>query len=114
EKNSVCYFVAPHIASAFTLVETVQIEMAIDELNHVIELEPKNLQAKILLGRVSMMPYRQPDGTVGISKASLERAEMNLESATQSSPDNVEAQRELALAYEKLGKKAEAMKSWTT
>jgi len=86
--------------------------MAIDELNHVIELEPKNLQAKILLGRVSMMPYRQPDGTVGVSKASLERAEMNLESAVQSAPDNAEAQRELALAYEKLGKKPEAMKSW--
>src|SRR5437588_144710 len=108
------YVVAPHIASALTHVETGQIEMAIDELNHVIELEPKNLQAKILLGRVSMMPYRQPDGTVGISKASLERAEMNLESAIQSAPDNVEAQRELALAYEKLGKKAEAMKSWIT
>ena len=108
------YVVAPHIASALTRVETGQIEMAIDELNHVIELEPKNLQAKILLGRVSMMPYRQPDGTIGISKASLERAEMNLESAIQSAPDNVEAQRELALAYEKLGKKAEAMKSWAT
>lgn len=107
------YVVAPHIASALTRVETGQIEMAIDELNHVIELEPKNLQAKILLGRVSMMPYRQPDGTVGISRASLERAEMNLESATQAAPDNVEAQRELALAYEKLGKKPEAVKSWT-
>src|SRR3954453_1364502 len=108
------YVVAPHIASALTRVETGQIEMAIDELNHVIELEPKNLQAKILLGRVSMMPYRQPDGTVGISKASLERAEMNLESAVQSAPNNIEAQRELALAYEKLGKKTEALKSWVT
>jgi len=108
------YVVAPHIASALTRVETGQIEMAIDELNHVIELEPKNLQAKILLGRVSMMPYRQPDGTVAVSKASLERAEMNLESAIQAAPDNIEAQRELALAYEKLGKKAEAVKSWTT
>ena len=88
-------------------------ELTIDELNHVIELEPKNLQAKILLGRVSMMPYRQPDGTVAVSKASLERAEMNLESAIQAAPDNIEAQRELALAYEKLGKKAEAVKSWT-
>jgi Flp pilus assembly protein TadD len=107
------YVVAPHIASALTRVETGQIEMAIDELNHVIELEPKNLQAKILLGRVSMMPYRQPDGTVAVSKASLERAEMNLESAIQAAPDNIEAQRELALAYEKLGKKAEAVKSWT-
>lgn len=108
------YVVAPHIASALTRVETGQIEMAIDELNHVIELEPKNLQAKILLGRVSMMPYRQPDGTIGISKASLERAEMNLEIATQAAPDNAEARRELALAYEKLGKKAEAIKAWTT
>jgi Tfp pilus assembly protein PilF len=59
-----------------------------------------------------MMPYRQPDGTVGVSKASLERAEMNLESAVQAAPDNVEAQRELALAYEKLGKSDEAKKSW--
>jgi len=108
------YVVAPHIASALTRVETGQIEIAIDELNHVIELEPRNLQAKILLGRVSMMPYRQPDGTVAVSKASLERAEMNLESAIQAAPDNIEAQRELALAYEKLGKKAEAVKSWTT
>jgi len=107
------YVVAPHIASALMRVETGQIEMAIDELNHVIELEPRNLQAKILLGRVSMMPYRQPDGTVGVSRASLERAEMNLESAIAAAPDNAEAQRELALAYEKLGKKAEAVKTWT-
>src|SRR3954447_1219828 len=107
------YVVAPHIASALTRVETGQIEMAIDELNHVIELEPKNLQAKIMLGRVSMMPYRQPDGTVAVSRASIERAEMNLESAIEAAPDNVEAQHELALAYEKLGKKPEAAKRWT-
>ncbi len=94
-------------------VETGQIEIAIDELNHVIELEPKNLQAKIMLGRVSMMPYRQPDGTIGVSRASLQRAEMNLESATVAAPDNAEAQRELAMAYEKLGKRAEAVKTWT-
>src|SRR5436190_14874468 len=66
------YVVAPHIASALTRVETGQIEMAIDELNHVIELEPKNLQAKIMLGRVSMLPYRQPDGTVAVSRGRLE------------------------------------------
>lgn len=107
------YVLAPHIASALMRVETGQIEMAIDELNHVIELDPKNLEAKILLGRVSMMPYRQPDGTVGVSRASLERAEMNLESATAAAPGNVEAHRELALAYEKLGKRAEAVKAWT-
>ena len=107
------YVVAPHVASAQMRVETGQVELAVDELNHVIELEPRNLEAKILLGRVSMMPYRQPDGTVGTPKASLERAELNLEAATRVAPDNVEAQRELALAYEKLGKKAEAVKTWT-
>jgi tetratricopeptide (TPR) repeat protein len=107
------YVTAPHVASAMTRVETGQIALAIDELNHVIELDPKNLQAKILLGRVSMMPHLLPDGTIGISKASLERAEMNLEVATQAAPDNIEAQRELALAYEKLGKKPEAVKVWS-
>ena len=107
------YVTAPHVASAMTRVETGQIALAIDELNHVIELDPKNLQAKILLGRVSMMPHLLPDGTIGISKASLERAEMNLEVATQAAPDNIEAQRELALAYEKLGKKPEALKAWS-
>jgi cytochrome c-type biogenesis protein CcmH/NrfG len=107
------YVIAPHVASAMTRVETGQIVLAIDELNHVIELDPKNLQAKILLGRVSMMPHLLPDGTIGISKASLERAEMNLEVATQDAPDNIEAHRELALAYEKLGKKPEAIKTWT-
>ncbi|MCL4764821.1 MAG: tetratricopeptide repeat protein [Hyphomicrobiaceae bacterium] len=107
------YIVEPHIASALTRVESGQVEMAINELNHVIELDPKNLQAKILLGRVSMMPYRQPDGTVAVSKASLERAELNLEVATQSAPDNIEARRELALAYEKLGKTPEAIETWT-
>ena len=106
------YVVAPHIASALTRVETGQIELAIDELNHVVELEPRNLQAKILLGRVSMMPHRQPDGTIGVSRASLERAELNLETATQAAPDNIEAQRELALAYEKLGKRTEAARTW--
>ena len=107
------YVVKPHIASALTRVDTGQIEMAIDELNHVIELDPKNLEAKILLGKVSMMPYRQPDGTVGVSKLSLERAEMNLEIAVQAAPDNLEARRLLAQDYEALGKKEQAVKAWT-
>jgi tetratricopeptide (TPR) repeat protein len=107
------YVVKPHIASALTRVETGQIEMAIDELNHVIELDPKNLQAKILLGKVSMMPYRQEDGTVGVSKLSLERAEMNLEIAVQTAPDNLEARRLLAQDYEALGKKEKAVEAWT-
>src|SRR2546423_7637729 len=40
------YVVAPHIASALPRVETGQIEMAIDELTHLIALDPKNLQAR--------------------------------------------------------------------
>jgi tetratricopeptide (TPR) repeat protein len=107
------YVVTPHIASALTRVETGQVEMAIDELNHVIELDPKNLQAKILLGKVSMMPYRQEDGTVGVSKLSLERAQMNLEIAVQAAPDNLEAHQLLAKDYEALGLKDKAVKSWT-
>ncbi|HVT54851.1 MAG TPA: tetratricopeptide repeat protein, partial [Xanthobacteraceae bacterium] len=107
------YVVKPHIASALTRVETGQVEMAIDELNHVIELDPKNLQAKILLGKVSMMPYRQDDGTVGVSKLSLERAQMNLEIAVQAAPDNLEAHQLLAKDYEALGLKDKAVKAWT-
>jgi tetratricopeptide (TPR) repeat protein len=107
------YVVTPHIASALTRVETGQVEMAIDELNHVIELDPKNLQAKILLGKVSMMPYRQEDGTVGVSKLSLERAQMNLEIAVQAAPDNLEAHQLLAKDYEALGLKDKAVKAWT-
>jgi tetratricopeptide (TPR) repeat protein len=108
------YVVGPHIASALTRVETGQIDMAVDELNHVIELEPQNLRAKILLGRVSMMPHRLPDGSVGVSEAGLERAIMNLEGAVQSEPKDVEAQSELATAYEKAGKTDLAKKTWAT
>jgi tetratricopeptide (TPR) repeat protein len=107
------YVVSPHIASALTRVETGQIEMAVDELNHVIELEPQNLQAKILLGRVSMMPHRLADGSVGVSPAGIERAVMNLEVAIQAAPENIEAQYELAMAYEKSGKSDLAKKTWT-
>jgi tetratricopeptide (TPR) repeat protein len=106
------YVVTPHIASALTRVDTGQIDMAIDELNHVIELDPTNLQAQILLGKVSMMPYKQEDGTVGVSKLSLERAQLNLESAVQAAPDNLEARQLLAKDYEALGLKDKAVKAW--
>lgn len=106
------YVVTPHIESAKTRIDTGQVEMAIDELNHVIELDPKNLEAKILLGRVSMMPYRQDNGVVEVSKLSLERAEMNLEIAAEAAPDNLEAGYLLAQVYEKLGEKDKALKAW--
>ena len=93
-------------------METGQIDQAIDQLNHVIELDPKHLEALILLGRVSMMPRPLPEGGTGVPKASLERAELNLDAAVQLAPDNVQAHHELALAREKLGKKAEARQAW--
>ena len=107
------YVVAPHIASARMQMETGNVEAAINELNHAVELEPKNLEALVLLGGASMMPRPLPDGTTGVPKASLERAELNLERAVQIAPDNLPAHHELARAYEQLGIKNKAVATWT-
>ncbi len=106
------YVVGPHIENAKALVETGEIEQAIDELNHVIELDPKQLDAMILLARVSMMPRPLPGGGTGVPEASLERAELNLEAALQMAPDSLQANYDLALAREKLGKKDKAREAW--
>ena len=107
------YVPAPHVENARALVEMGQIEPAIDQLNHVIELDPKNLEAMLLLGQVSMMPRPLPQGGTGVPKESLERAELNLESALRLSPDNVQAFRGLAAAREQLGKTDQAREAWT-
>jgi tetratricopeptide (TPR) repeat protein len=99
------YVVGPHIENARALVEAGQVEPAIDELNHVIELDPKRLDAMLLLGRASMLPRKLPDGTTGVPRASLERAELNLETAVQLAPDHAQAWTELAEVREKLGRK---------
>jgi tetratricopeptide (TPR) repeat protein len=101
--------VVPHVAHAKVQIELGQVELATTELNFVVEMDPKNLEALILLGRVSQMPTRQPDGTIGVSKASLERAELNLQAATTLAPQNVEAKFELAKLYAKLGKREQAI-----
>ncbi|HET8578428.1 MAG TPA: tetratricopeptide repeat protein [Methylomirabilota bacterium] len=106
------YVTRPHLENAKALVEMGQIEAAIDELNHVIELDSKNLEAMLLLGRVSIMPRPLPEGGTGVPKASLERAELNLETAVQLAPDNLQAYHELALVREKLGKKDKAKEAW--
>lgn len=106
------YVTRPHIENAKALVEMGQIEPAIDELNHVIELDSKNLEAMLLLGQVSIMPRPLPEGGTGVPKASLERAELNLESAVQMAPDNLQAHHELALVQEKLGRKDRAKEVW--
>jgi len=88
--------VLPHVAHAKVQIELGNVELATTELNFVVEMDPKNLEALILLGRVSQMPHKLPDGTVGVSKASLERAELNLQAAAILAPQNEEVKRELA------------------
>lgn len=101
--------IAPHVAHAKVQIELGQIERATTELNFVVEMDPKNLEALILLGRVSQMPHKLPDGSTGVSKASLERAELNLEAATTLAPQNAEAKFELAKLYAKLDKRDQAI-----
>ena len=55
--------VAPHVAHAKVQVELGRVELATTELNFVVEMDPKNLEALILLGQVSQMPHKLPDGS---------------------------------------------------
>jgi Flp pilus assembly protein TadD len=87
---------APHVAHAKLQLELGRIEHATTELNFVVEMEPKNLEALILLGQVSQMPHKLPDGSTGVTRASLERAELNLEAAATLDPKNAVALSELA------------------
>ena len=88
--------IAPHVAHAKVQVELGCVEQATTELNFVVEMDPKNLEALILLGQVSQMPHKLPDGSIGVSRASLQRAELNLEAATTLDPKNPVALAELA------------------
>ena len=94
--------IVPHLAHAKVQVDLGHVELATTELNLVVEMDPKNLEALILLGKVSQMPAKQPDGTTGISRASLERAELNLDAASRLAPDNAEVKAELAAVRAKL------------
>jgi Flp pilus assembly protein TadD len=94
--------IAPHLAHAKVQVELGNVELATTELTLVTEMDPKNLEALILLGKVSQMPAKQPDGTMGVSRASLERAELNLDAASRLAPDNAEVKTELAAVRAKL------------
>ena len=94
--------VAPHIAHARVQVELGRIEQATTELNFVVEMDPRNLEALVLLGQVSQMPHKLPDGSTGVTRASLERAELNLEAATRLDPQNAVAVAELDKVRRKL------------
>jgi len=87
--------VVPHVAHAKVQIELGNVESATTELNFVVEMDPKNLEALLLLGKVSQMPTKQPDGSIGVSKASIERAELNLQAAAALAPENAEVKREL-------------------
>lgn len=96
--------IVPHVAHAKVQIELGRVELATTELNFVVEMDPKNLEALILLGKVSQMPHKLPDGTTGVSRASLERAELNLQAALTLAPGNEEARRELAKVQQELKK----------
>lgn len=104
--------VAPHLAHAKVQLELARVEQATSELNLVVEMDHKNLEALILLGQVSQLPHKLPDGTTGVSKAGLERAELNLQAATTLAPHNAEANYELAKVSQKLGKAEQAAAAW--
>ena len=106
------YVTRPHIENARALIEAGQLDAAVDELNHVIELDPKNLEAMLLLSRVSLTPRPLPGGGTGVPRASLERAELNLESAAQLAPDHLEVHHLLAQAREQGGQRDKAREAW--
>jgi len=100
------------VAHAKVQLELERVELATTELNFVVEMDPKNLEALILLGQVSQLPHKLPDGTTGVSKAGLERAELNLQAATAIAPQSAEANFELAKVSQKLGKAEQAAAAW--
>lgn len=111
------YAPGPHIESALTRLDMGQIDIAVEDLNHVIEIDPNNVTALVLLGKVSLMA--RPEGKVGLGrfvnpdpKAGYERAVLNLSRAIELAPDNVEANQLLARAYEALGQRDGALKAW--
>lgn len=101
--------IAPYLAHAKVQIELERIAEATSELNMVVEMDPKNLDGLLQLGKVSQMPQKLPDGSNGVSRASLERAELNLQAATTLAPKNAEAQFEFAKVSASLGKRDQAM-----
>lgn len=97
--------IVPHVAHAKLQIEMGRNELATQELNFVVEMDPRNVEALVLLGRISQQPRRQPDGTTGVSKSDLERAELNLDAAATLAPNDPAIREELAKVRELLGKK---------
>jgi hypothetical protein len=68
-------------------------------------MEPRNLEALLLLGKISQLPREQPDGTIGVSRSDLERAELNLASAAALAPNDAAVGEELAKVRALLARK---------
>ena len=103
----------PHLASALAYLDRGDVEKASGEADQATEVDPGNLAGMILQGRVSMLPRRLPDGSTGVPQAILDRARLNLETAVQKAPDNVEARYWLARLYDQIGEKDRALAAWT-
>ena len=113
------YVATPHIENALTRVEIGEIDPAIEELNHAIELDPTNIRALVHLGRVSRMPRPPPKGDEGLGRfvnpdpeAGFERAELNLRAAIEIAPDHILANYELAKTYDEWGKPDQSVPFW--
>ena len=113
------YVAAPHIENALLRVEVGEIDSAIEELNHAIELDPYNIKALVNLGKISRMPRRSPKGGETLGRfvnpdpeAGFERAELNLARAVEIAPDHIVANHELAKTYDEWGKRDKAAAAW--
>ena len=113
------YVAAPHIENAITRIEIGEIDPAIEELNHAIELDPTNIRALVNLGRVSRKPRPPPKGDEELGRfvnpdpeAGFERAELNLRAAIEIAPDHILANYELAKTYDEWGKPDQSVPFW--
>lgn len=97
--------ILPHLAHAKVQIDLGRIALATNELNFVVEMEPKNLEALVLLGKISQLPREQPDGTKGVTRLDLERAELNLNAASLLAPNDAAIREELAKVRALLAKK---------
>lgn len=97
--------IVPHLAHAKLQIDMGRVQLATQELNFVVEMDPRNVEALVLLGKISQQPHLQPDGTTGVTRADLERAELNLDAAATLAPNDAAIREELAKVRGLLGKK---------
>ena len=113
------YVAAPHIENALLRVEVGDIDSAIEELNHAIELDPYNIKALLNLGKISRLPRPPPKDGGALwrfvnpdPEAGFQRAEMNLVRVVEIAPDHIVANYELAKTYDEWGKRDKAADAW--